>query len=616
MSSYKNNSGNILFKNNFEINQNNRINLNDCQKFNSFKFQHFNNFFNNFFHDKLKSQLINYSSEKKVNAPSIFKNEILNETLSEKTFSDFNDKQKKIFIHKNNGIMNAKLINNSAYQTYNNSNSPTKYSSIDKLYISKYNTSKLYNKSTSVNSKYFSKEQYTTPNISCNKPKTNNSGHKIKLKLDISSISNNNFNTPSKRINNTSELFFIKDYNKSNKVQQLPKDAANCLLLFLKKNKKNLIKTSKYNRIYKKFKNIIDNIIDNIPEEDLNKKNNHENILGYCKRKDLDGGNILNTASLNVNNYNSKSEKQRHIQLLSELNILKGNIEKNKLQKTLYIKDFLNKYNINYNEKQLILFEKFLEDFNIKKYGTFLQPKLSIKNMINKIFNKAEKFKLENKDKKIVIPTLNVKTSIQNNEKNKKEIESYSLYNRDKQTNKNYKEKSLNLSNTSSFLKEMEKQKLVFKPHKTYLSNYNLIIEDIGKEIGQIESEIIIEKKYKNLLPNLLKNKNKKANELTISDMNLFITSKKDKNLNTNIKTEKSVDHIRRNMVRKTTKKIIDKLNKERNYDKVEFKDIKRKLKLTEYIVYNKAKNKLKLENLKKRELYEYSKKKDNNINN
>ena len=616
MSSYKNNSGNILFKNNFEINQNNRINLNDCQKFNSFKFQHFNNFFNNFFHDKLKSQLINYSSEKKVNAPSIFKNEILNETLSEKTFSDFNDKQNKIFIHKNNGIMNAKLINNSTYQTYNNSNSPTKYSSIDKLYISKYNTSKLYNKSTSVNSKYFSKEQYTTPNISCNKPKTNNSGHKIKLKLDISSISNNNFNTPSKRINNTSELFFIKDYNKSNKVQQLPKDAANCLLLFLKKNKKNLIKTSKYNRIYKKYKNIIDNIIDNIPEEDLNKKNNHENILGYCKRKDLDGGNILNTASLNVNNYNSKSEKQRHIQLLSELNILKGNIEKNKLQKTLYIKDFLNKYNINYNEKQLILFEKFLEDFNIKKYGTFLQPKLSIKNMINKIFNKAEKFKLENKDKKIVIPTLNVKTSIQNNEKNKKEIESYSLYNRDKQTNKNYKEKSLNLSNTSSFLKEMEKQKLVFKPHKTYLSNYNLIIEDIGKEIGQIESEIIIEKKYKNLLPNLLKNKNKKANELTISDMNLFITSKKDKNLNTNIKTEKSVDHIRRNMVRKTTKKIIDKLNKQRNYDKVEFKDIKRKLKLTEYIVYNKAKNKLKLENLKKRELYEYSKKKDNNINN
>ena len=615
MSSYKNNSGNNLIKNNFEINQNNRINLDNCQQFNSFKFQHFNNFFNNFFHDKLKSQLINYLSYKD-SRPSIFKNEILSETLSEKTFSELNDKQKKIFLKNNNGIINAKLINNSTYQTYNNSNSPTKYSSIDRLYISKINNSKLNNKSTSVNSKYFSKEQYTTSNISRNK--TNNLSHKIKLKLDISSISNNNFNATPKRINYTSELFFLKDINKINQVQQLPKDAANCLLLFLKKNKKNLIKTSKYNRIYKKYKNIIDNVIDYIPEENPNKNNNNSNILGYYKRKALDGGNILNTASLNKNDYNSKSEKQRHIQILNDLNILKGNIEKNNIQKTLYIRDFLNKYNINYNDKQLTLFGKFLDDFNIKKYETFLEPKFSIKNMINKIFNEEEKFKLDNKEKKILIPELNIKTSIQNKENNKKEIESYSLYNRDKQTNKNYKEKSLNLSNTNSFLKEMEKQKLVFKPHKTYLSNYKLIIKDIGKEIGQIESEIITEKEYKNLLPNLLKNKTKKANKLTISDMNLFITTNKNKNKksNGNIKTEKSVDYIRRNMNRKTTKKIIDKLNKQRNFDKVEFTDIKRKLKLTEYIVYNKAKNKLKFENLERKELYEYSKKKDNNKNN
>ena len=210
------------------------------------------------------------------------------------------------------------------------------------------------------------------------------------MKLDISSISNNNLNIAPKRINNTSELFVRKGINKINKVQQLPKDAANCLLLFLKKNKKYLIKTSKYNRIYKKYKNIIDNIIDYIPEENPNKKNNNENILGYCKRKALDGGNILDTASLNVNNYNSKSEKQRHIQILNDLNILKGNIEKNNLQKTLYIKDFLNKYNINYNDNQLFLFGKFLDDFNIKKYETFLQPKLSIKNMINKILKNLD----------------------------------------------------------------------------------------------------------------------------------------------------------------------------------------------------------------------------------
>ena len=610
MSSYRNNSEKSLNKKSLAINHNDKLNLENSQQFNSFKFQHFNNFFNNFFHDKLKSQLISYLSEEKDNAPSIFKNEILNETLSEKASSDFNNTQKKFLYKNNNGIINAKLINNNGFQKYNYNNPPLKYSSLDRICINKFNNSKSNNKSTSINSKYFSKEQYTSPNISKNK--TSCSSNKLKLKLEISSI-NNNFNIDKKnKLNNTSESFFMKNH----KVQQLPKDAANCLLLFLKKNKKNLIRTSKYNSIYKKYKNIIDNIIDKIPEEDsLHRKNNNENILGYYKRKAIDGNDILNTANLIWNNYDSKSEKQRHIQILNELTILKGNIEKNKNQKNLYMKDFLNKYNINYNNKQLSFFEKFLNNFDIKKHGNFLSPKLSMKNMISDIFEKGEKFKFENEEKKIVIPALNLKSTIHNNEKNNKGIESYSLYNRDNKANKNNKEKSLNLSSTNSFLKEMERQKLVFKPNKTYVSNYNSIIEDIGKEIGEIESEIITEKQYKNLLPNLLKKKNRNINikDLAKSNTNLFITSNKNSKSNINIKKDKSVDFVKRNLQRKTTKIIIDKLNKESNFDKVEYKDIKRKFKLTEYIVYNKFKNKLKLENLEKQELYEYLKKENNN---
>ena len=610
MSSYKNSSEKNLYKNSSTVNHNDKLNLENSQQFNSFKFQHFNNFFNNFFHDKLKSQLNNYLSEEKDNAPSIFKNEILNETLSEKASSDFNNTQKKFLYKNNNGIINAKLINNNGFQKYNYNNPPLKYSSLDRIYINKFNNSKSNNKSTSINSKYFSKEQYTSPNISKNK--TSCSSNKIKLKLEISSI-NNNFNIDKKnKLNNTSESFFMKNH----KVQQLPKDAANCLLLFLKKNKKNLIRTSKYISIYKKYKNIIDNIIDKIPEEDsLHRKNNNENILGYYKRKAIDGNDILNTANLIWNNYDSKSEKQRHIQILNELTILKGNIEKNKNLKNLYMKDFLNKYNINYNNKQLSFFEKFLNNFDNKKYGNFLSPKLSMKNMISDIFEKGEKFKFENEEKKIVIPALNVKSTIHNNEKNNKGIESYSLYNRDNKTNKNNKEKSLNLSSTNSFLKEMERQKLVFKPNKTYVSNYNSIIEDIGKEIGEIESEIITEKQYKNLLPNLLNKKKRNINikDLAKSNTNLFITSNKNIKSNINIKKDKSVDFVKRNLQRKTTKIIIDKLNKESNFDKVEYKDIKRKFKLTEYIVYNKFKNKLKLENLEKQELYEYLKKENNN---
>ena len=68
----------------------------------------------------------------------------------------------------------------------------------------------------------------------------------------------------------------------------------------------------------------------------------------------------------------------------------------------------------------------------------------------------------------------------------------------------------------------------------------------------------------------------------------------------------------RRRFNRRNTDIIIEKLNIKRNYDKVELKDVKRKLKLTEYIIYNKAKDKLKLRELGKDELYEYTKKEDN----
>ena len=158
----------------------------------------------------------------------------------------------------------------------------------------------------------------------------------------------------------------------------------------------------------------------------------------------------------------------------------------------------------------------------------------------------------------------------------------------------------------------MERQKLVEKPKKTYVSNYNLILKDMSKEIEQLETEIITEKQYKNLQPLLIAQKNKlNANK------DLFITSNKlfKSNLNKNNMKYLSPDpqmKIRRNNTKKITNIIIDKLNIKRNYDKVELKDVKRKLKLTEYIIYNKAKDKLKFKEMGKGELYEYTKKKDN----
>ena len=60
------------------------------------------------------------------------------------------------------------------------------------------------------------------------------------------------------------------------------------------------------------------------------------------------------------------------------------------------------------------------------------------------------------------------------------------------------------------------------------------------------------------------------------------------------------------------TQIIINKLNLRPKLNKIEIEDVKKRLKLTEYIVYNNAKRRLMFEELGKNELYECV----NNINN
>ena len=619
MSSFENENSKNISQKVLNITRNKKINLANIEHFNTLKFKHFNNFFNNLFHERLKPELINYLQEKNNRNNSIFKNEYLNENINENSSSELKNKSKIAKLKKNNEIINAKLKNIEPYLA-NNTNNSSNYKSLDKINaskFSKFDKSKSNNKSTNINSQYLSKGQFTIPNISNSQSNISNN-KKLKLKLDISPLNNESHEI--KKINNfsnTSNTYYFNKTFKINNNQQLPKDAANCLLLFLKRNKKNLERTNKYSLIYQKYENLIDNITENIPdEENIFKKNNYGNILGYFKRTPMEGNDVLDSACLIGNNYNSKSEKERHFQLLNELTKLKGNIDKYNHQKLLYIKDFLIKYNINYSDKQLAIFEKFMNHFDIKKCEKFLEPGLKIKDMILKIFDEEEKFEIENKNIKMKnIPLVNLKTNahINNNsdiKNNNRGIESYLSHKKIKDKNKYNHEKSLNLSDTNSNLKEMERQKLVEKPKKTYVSNYNLILKDMSKEIEQLETEIITEKQYKNLQPLLIAQKNKlNANK------DLFITSNKLFKSNFNNMKYLSPDpqmKIRRNNTKKITNIIIDKLNIKRNYDKVELKDVKRKLKLTEYIIYSKAKDKLKFKEMGKGELYEYTKKKDN----
>ena len=190
MNSFKNENTKNINQNILNINHNSKFNLTNFGQFNTFKFKHFNNFFNNLFHEKLKSELINYLSEKNNKSTPVFKNEFLNETLSDKTISDFNEKSKIIRIKKHNAMVNTKFKNIDSYFSYN-TNGSTRYKSLDKIYLNKFNQSISNNKSSSINSKFLSKEQNTIPNIS--NLRKNNSNSKIKLQLDISSLNNNLF---------------------------------------------------------------------------------------------------------------------------------------------------------------------------------------------------------------------------------------------------------------------------------------------------------------------------------------------------------------------------------------------------------------------------------------
>ena len=125
--------------------------------------------------------------------------------------------------------------------------------------------------------------------------------------------------------------------------------------------------------------------------------------VGYYGRKPLDGVDIYDTTSTYGYNYSNKSEKSRHELIIAELNRLKGYIEKNKNEKELFIKDFLNKHNISCEDKsKLDIFEKFLRNFNKNKNYNLLKPSLGIKEMILNIFEEGEKINLINKpDKKM-----------------------------------------------------------------------------------------------------------------------------------------------------------------------------------------------------------------------
>ena len=365
---------------------NNSINLlskTDIEQFNSFKYKHFNNFFYNLFNEQLKNIQINNLSnglDNHLNPNS--KNDLLNKVLkkniflnSKSNFKNINNNKQKLELPFNNNAFNLKPYK--SIKTY------------EKIYLNNFsenkNNSSYLNKKQNkalpnINPKYKNAEQNTIPNIVLEQNENPKFKNNSRNKRNISMIQNENIN---KSLNEENEKYYkTSDYSTTfykSKIQQLPKDAVNNLLLFLKKNKKHLARTSKYYNIYKDYKELIDNEGENssVFESKNTRKYNNKNIIGYYGRKPLDGVEIYDVTSTYGCNFKNRSEKSRLDLIFGELNKLKGYIEKNKNEKDLFINDFLNKHNIKFtNKNQLNCFENFIKNFNKNNFINLLKPSL------------------------------------------------------------------------------------------------------------------------------------------------------------------------------------------------------------------------------------------------
>ena len=660
-------------------------------QFNSFKYKHFNNFFCNILNEQIKQKYVNKNINQNENNDDVYKNntiiknEFIHETLSKKRPS-------RIYLKNDNRT----VLNHYDIKHNNIFLKPQK-----KSYISHTR-----NSGTLTN---FKNKKKTLPNINI-KSINNNKDQK-----SISNFISDQFKKTKNKMNSRNMSFIEKEKNQienskkilkgnisnflyktsdfnymnTNRTQQLPKDAVKGLLIFLKNNKKYLAKTSKYYNIYKKYKHFINDNPDNsiMNKNKDNKKYNDKNInIGYYGRKPLDGIKYYETTSTYKNQYSNKSEKNRHEIILDELNKLKGYIDKNKKEKDLFIKDFLNRHYIDCNDQaQLNAFENFINNLNKNQIYNLLKPYLGIKEMLLDILKEGEKInsntntntKSEEINKKNNNCLSNDKIQQNNNilinqiesniYKSPYIIKQNYLYSKKNNNNKkallkvlNFNSekinriktlniadknnlKSFDLLSTNSYLKKIEKQKKLYYPNKDYSSNYNLIVDEIGEELKELNNNIKEEKKFKISEYFIKKNKNRKNKKNIILNLNfssktpnksienVFITSNKtfinnDKILNENNyddEVNKNLNKIKkkkmnrnnkmnfssdRNKFQRSNKKkitdiIINKLNLKP--DKIEIDDIRKKLKLTEYIVFNHAKKKLAFDKLRKKELFE-----------
>ena len=358
-----------------------------------------------------------------------------------------------------------------------------------------------------------------------------------------------------------------------------PYKEANFLWNLAKNKQKKFISNEKFHNTFSSFGNLFD--IKNINrDESEEKKNDLKKFYADCVRKGFFGRKNKDNIPLFFpsittcqNEYFSKSEKGRHQKLLGEFGKLSFYLYQSPENKLKIIKDFLIKYHIidlkNYTNKQLLKLEKLVMNFNF-----LMEPYKDIKSMI--------------KD------TLEGKISFINEDS--KNLNYISPYIPKRQSHKfSPLLKDLNLYKNM----DLERQKKIYLNDINYNGDYKKIYDDIEKEVNSLNNET----KY-----NTISSKTEYGSFK-------FITSykeKKDLKPNMILTNEKNVIKQRtrtiqtfdrsRNKTRNTTiSELTDRLYYKPMRKELDIADIKKQGKLTEFVAFTSARNKIfenKLKNL------------------
>ena len=320
-------------------------------------------------------------------------------------------------------------------------------------------------------------------------------------------------------------------------------------------------------------------------------QSNSQNVEGYLGRKDLNGvPYTFEPIMLFHNDYSNKSEKKRHEIVMDEFIRLRQYIERQPENKLKFIKEFLKKYYVEYEkytDDQLSSLCDFICYHDKIAISSILKPYLNIKDMISELIENIDKtnemlgIKKNNKENEIKEEeeTFDVEGGIdkyikesndnclitvkkfeneeqqnlnrysspnlRENEKNNykaicenKRKENVIKYLNKKYNNNRYES---NIADEEEALKEVKiklrdlsHQKKLFVPDKNYSYRYDLIINDMNKEMvvlkNNLEKRLFFQK-----FPKRNIYKSTKNNNLNMTSKNIIMFSqynKRPKDLN------------------------------------------------------------------------------------